>query len=431
MKYIKILISVIIVLLIAVSFMFLKKHTPMVSKAAIDKSKVVYINYFSDSLSGGNENVEKNFNEKSKEYQLVTIPIDHESFKTSIIESLKAKNPPDIYSYWAGARTKSIIDDLEPIDDIWQSEGLDKVFPSNIANSACTYKGKKYLIPITQHYVAFFYNKSIFNQLGLTPPKTWGEFLNVCEKIKKAGIIPIALGAKEKWPAQFWFDYILLRTAPFEYRERLLAGEAEYSDKEVRNAFKIWNELIEKGYFNTNPNKVEWDIGANEMVYGGEAAMTLMGTWIIGQYSDSKHNWQQEKDYDFFPFPLIDEKIPKSGLGPIDGLVIPNRAVNIAGAKKVISYMATVENQKIVVKGWGNISPNTNVEKSFYTPMQQRIAEEMLSSENWGFNYDLATTPEISEIGLNMLSQFLEIPNQYNIIMDKTADKIKKTNVHN
>ena len=54
-----------------------------------------------------------------------------------------------------------------------------------------------------------------------------------CKTLKGAGVKPFALGSKNRWPAQFWFDYILLRTAGPEYRAKLMAGEASYTDPEV------------------------------------------------------------------------------------------------------------------------------------------------------------------------------------------------------
>ena len=41
--------------------------------------------------------------------------------------------------------------------------------------------------------VSFYYNKQIFAQNGITPPKTWPQFLAICAKLKAAGIAPLAV----------------------------------------------------------------------------------------------------------------------------------------------------------------------------------------------------------------------------------------------
>ena len=67
-----------------------------------------------------------------------------------------------------------------------------------------------------------FYNKSVFSKAGInTMPRTWDEFLSLCAKLKSRGITPIALGSKNRWPAQFWFDYLILRTVGPDYRHNL------------------------------------------------------------------------------------------------------------------------------------------------------------------------------------------------------------------
>ena len=51
--------------------------------------------------------------------------------------------------------------------------------------------------------IGAIYNKKVFEDAGVDePPKTWTEFLAACEKIKKAGKIPIALGNQTPWVTQ-------------------------------------------------------------------------------------------------------------------------------------------------------------------------------------------------------------------------------------
>ena len=176
------------------------------------KKKVTLLHYFSGTLNGGVQAMVETFNQSNGKYQLVATPLDHEAYKTSIRDTLASPNSPDIYSYWAGSRTKSVLDHLESFDTIWQTAGL-TVDASTAVTEACTYDGKKYMIPVTQHYVGFFYNKKVFAAAGVQPPSTWSEFLSVCDRLKAKGVTPIALGSKDKWPAQFWFDDLLLHTA--------------------------------------------------------------------------------------------------------------------------------------------------------------------------------------------------------------------------
>ncbi len=377
---------------------------------AATRKRVTFLHYFSDTLSGGIDDMVKAFNAQQSRYEIAVTPLEMEAFKTSIRKTLEAGNPPDLYSYWAGARVVSVLDKLQPIDDVWTSGSFDRLFSPMIVESACTYEGKKYLLPITQHLVCFFYNRSVFEKLSLKPPATWDEFLATCEAIKKAGIVPIALGSKAPWPAQFWFDYLLLRTAPFEYRQRLTRGEAHYTDPEVKRVCELWKQIVTSGYFNADATKIMWDTGANEMVYQGKAAMTLMGTWVIGSYCGEAHQWECGVDFDYFMFPTINNDVPPVALGPIDGLVIPKNALNPRGAKETIRLLAGAGNQAIMSRGSGAFAPNLTVASSTYCDLQERIRKDLEKCRSWAFNYDLAVPPAVADLGLEAFNEFLEFP---------------------
>jgi multiple sugar transport system substrate-binding protein/raffinose/stachyose/melibiose transport system substrate-binding protein len=299
---------------------------------------------------------------------------------------------------------------------------MDERFPISVAN-ACTYNNKKYAIPVTLHYAAVFYNKKIFRDNEITAPRTWADFIKVCKKLKGSGIVPIALGSRERWPAQFWFDYILLRTAGPEYRHRLMTQAASYNDPEVIKTFSIWKEILDQGYFIKNPNVFDWAAAAKK-VYHGEAAMTLMGTWIIG-FFDSKLGWQQDVHYDFFPFPVIDPNVPSVSVGPIDAIIVPKKG-KLDAAKKTMEYFADIEPQKEMSKGSGALAPNDEIPSSFYSKLQQRILKTIHESSYWAFNYDLATRPLVAEIGLDCFAKFLDHPGDYKMILEKTDKKVRQ-----
>ena len=77
--------------------------------------------------------------------------------------------------------------------------------------------GKQYGAPFDLGMVGFWYNKAQFATAGITaPPATWDEFLTDVGKLKDAGITPIALGGKDKWPGMFWWAYLALRAGGSE-----------------------------------------------------------------------------------------------------------------------------------------------------------------------------------------------------------------------
>ena len=362
-------------------------------------------------------------NRDHPEFSVKAVNFEQEAFKTAIKAMLAGGNPPDLFTYWAGAKVQALVDAgyLEPLDDLWAQANLNDRFTPAITQ-AVSHNGHQYALPLTIDYAAFFYNAKIFREHGLTAPTTWVEFIEVCRRLKAAGVTPIALGARERWPAQFWFDYLLLRTAGPDYRQKLMLGQAAYTDPEVKQAYALWKEMMDQGFFNQNPQVYDW-WDAGKMVFSGQAAMTLMGSWIMALF-DGQLGWQQQRDYDFFSFPVIDANVPLTAVGPIACVALPRERK--AAAKTVLAYFSEIAPQQAMSQIIGSLSSNKNVPAAFYTPMQQRILKIIGETPHWAFNYDLATPPPVAEIGLNSFVEFLKQPDRYPEILEKTQQQAQQ-----
>lgn len=387
--------------------------------------KISFFHYFSGTLSGGIDGMVATVNAKSPGYTVLARGLDHEAFKTMIPASLDRGTPPELFSYWAGERVRQLVikDKLLEIDDLWEQENLSAKFTPAIIESAVTYNGKKYLLPITQHIVVFFYNKQIFDNNGLSPPGSWPEFLALCKQLSSSGITPLALGARERWPAQFWFDYLLLRTAGPKYRERLMQGEQSYTDQQVMETYKIWSELLQSGYFNANANQLDW-AEATDLVRQGKVAMTLMGTWATQVFESEPLTLVPGKGYDFFPFPQMAENVPLVAVGPIDGIVLSRSSEHHDFAKKILAVFAGREAQEIMSRGSGALAPDHTVPESFYPSFRLRLKKEIDRANQWAFAYDLATPNAIADRGLDSFNELIEFPEQYRQILKDLQNDI-------
>ena len=61
--------------------------------------------------------------------------------------------------------------------------------------------------PSSTSVVRIFYNKNLFDKAGATVPKTWDEFMDVCEMLKMAGITPFGFpNASKEDLSWLWFN---------------------------------------------------------------------------------------------------------------------------------------------------------------------------------------------------------------------------------
>ena len=389
-----------------------------------EKEPVMFLHYFTGNLSQGINELSKEVNKKAKNINIIATPLEHEEFKTDLRLQLDGQNTPDLFSYWAGARTQYLVDNdkVAPISPLFNNQ-IDPTFFDESVLNACSYNGEIFLLPLTRHFIGFFYNKEIFRQLHIEIPENWEELVSAAQLLQESGVIPFSLGSKNRWPAQFWFDYILLRTAGFDYRLDLMKKHARYTDLEVLKTMDFWQELIEKQYFNKGNRNLTWD-NAIDLLIEGQAAMSLMGTWAIPYLEQQGFN--QKNDYGFFQFPLIDSEIENVALGPIDGILLSKKSTHVENSYKILSILAQSDIQKAFNIQSGAIAPHIGIKDSAYSPIQQEIKGLIEKIPYWAFNYDLATEPYVSEAGLDFFVEFMENPENYEFELQTLQEKINQ-----
>lgn len=101
---------------------------------------LVFLHYWSGSLSGGINEMARAYNRVAPPYRVRAMDFEHESFKQSILSMLRGGSPPDMFSYWAGAKVQALVDEnlLAPIDRVWADAHLDDVFPPRWVRPAPT-----------------------------------------------------------------------------------------------------------------------------------------------------------------------------------------------------------------------------------------------------------------------------------------------------
>ena len=144
---------------------------------------------------------------------------------------------------------------------------------------AVSYKGHIYGLIIWDDAVGwvYTYNDTVFKKLGLTAPRTTQEFMNVCERIKQAGILPIYEPGASRWHSSLTF-FEMGNT--FEERDpglydRLNTNRQTFAGYEPFR--KVLDQILvafNRGYFGKDfmANTIE---GSRTALISGTAAMTL------------------------------------------------------------------------------------------------------------------------------------------------------------
>ncbi|WP_320822477.1 ABC transporter substrate-binding protein [Reinekea sp.] len=340
---------------------------------------------------------------------------DHEGYKSAIRNWL-VTSPPDVVFWFAGNRMKYFVDRglFEDVSDVWAEEGLNDSMSSTKASLSVD--GKQYGVPYSYYQWGIYYNKGMFDKLGLSEPQTWDEFIAVCDALKANGITPITIGTKYLWTAAGWFDYLNMRTNGLDYHIDLMDGKIPYTDAGVKKTFTNWKQLIDGEYFLANHASYSWQ-EAQPPMFNGEAAMYLMGNFLTP-------NFPEGMDFDFFPFPIIDPSIGRYEDAPTDTVHIPSRAKNKADARKFLAYVALPENQTKLNIALNQLPPNKYATAADNKFLKQ--GNEMLgSADGTAQFYDRDTDPAMASEGMKGFQEFMINPDRLDKILDN-LERVRK-----
>lgn len=167
----------------------------------------------------------------------------------------------------------------------WAESGLIAALPDTLAEqvtTTCTVDGKTYGVCALGTTTGVVYNKTMFEELGLSLPKTYEEFLAVCQTLKENGITPLGVGGKDLWHFEYWLNHFLradvLSVEP-DFLARCSAGERDWSDPLITGMLTHLNDLFRLGYVDESwPSTPDGALAYH--VAEGQVAMVFSGPWL-------------------------------------------------------------------------------------------------------------------------------------------------------
>jgi raffinose/stachyose/melibiose transport system substrate-binding protein len=287
----------------------------------------------------------------------VTIDItvlENEAFKTRLTTAMQSGDPPDLFQSWGGgvlwqfADAKLVRNIAPELNGAWKDS-----FSTKAALELFGQNGEYYGAPWRWGAVGIFYNKELFAKAGLdpaAPPKTWDEFLAAVKALKAAGITPIALGEKEKWPGHFWWVYLAIRAGGEKAFLAAYDRSGTFNDAPFVEAGTRLKELIDLEPFQDGYLGMGYPDQAG-LMGNGQAAMELMGQWAPpNQASNSTSGEGLGEALGWFPFPALPDGAgaPTDVLGGGDGFAVGINAPD--AAVDFLRYLTSLEVQKLLVE---------------------------------------------------------------------------------
>ncbi|MDG4781275.1 extracellular solute-binding protein [Micromonospora sp. WMMD961] len=283
-----------------------------------------------------------------------TVKIEIEAIETNQLQrtripaALLSSDPPDIFMTWGGGEMEEQVeaDYLKEITDQTKTE------VGNIGSPAEIWQvnGKQYGLPFRMGIEGIWYNKEMFAQAGIAaPPTTFEELNTAVTKLKAINVVPIAVGAGDKWPAAHWWYNMALRACSVDTLKKA-AKDKTFDDPCFLKAGQDLKAFIDTKPFQPNfiatPGQND-PTSANGMLANGKAAMELMGDWNRGTLDTIATDKAKLASFlGWFPVPAISGSPgdPKAALGGGDGFSCAKNAP--AECVEFLKYIVSPEVQK-------------------------------------------------------------------------------------
>ncbi|MES0070814.1 extracellular solute-binding protein [Mesorhizobium sp. M0058] len=199
--------------------------------------------------------------------------------------------------------------------------------------------GKLYGVPYSVPMMGVFYNQDIFAAQGIEIPKTYKDFTAECEKLKAAGITPIATGGANgsAWELEIAVGVVGPTIYGPDFYDEMMSGKATFQDPRYVAALKRFAEL--KPYFPDGFAGIDYTTATQQFI-GGKAAMFLGGSFENGSFKAQNPKLK----FSIFPFPADDAGAKLYTSAFSDGSYgLVSESQNKEAATKVLGFMASAE----------------------------------------------------------------------------------------
>ncbi|MBL9052037.1 MAG: carbohydrate ABC transporter substrate-binding protein [Tabrizicola sp.] len=293
--------------------------------------------------------------------------------KNLLASRIAGGNPPQVGQFNTSREYEEFVAAglLEPLDAVSGPGNWDGLVPS-IFQGLVKRDGHYYAVPVNIHGSNWlWYNMAAFETAGATPPTDWDSFFAAAEKLKAAGIIPLAQGG-EAWQERITFYSVMLSVGGRDFYLKFIQDkdEATVRSDKMKEVIAVYTKLrdLVRETDAASPGR-SWN-EATQMVVTGKAGMQIMGDWAKGEFTAA--NMEAGKDYGCVPAVTAGGPYQVSG----DVFVFPKTG-NAADLEAQMLMAQTMIDAKVQVdfnlkKGSVPVRPDVDV-AAFDTCSQQAL----------------------------------------------------------
>ncbi|HCT77424.1 MAG TPA: ABC transporter substrate-binding protein [Micromonosporaceae bacterium] len=277
--------------------------------------------------------------------------------KQVLSQRMRGGQPPDSYQLHAGLEASDDIKAgwLEDLTPLYDANGWKSKFPAGLIEKL-SIGGKIYAVPVNIHRSnLMWYVPKKLTEWGLTPAKTWTEFLTQATALKAKGVAALSVGAT--WTQLHLLENVLLGELGTAKYNGLWDGKTDWKSAEVVAVLDTFTKIMAVSVVGTD----DWQPTIDK-VLAGTAAYNVMGDWAAG-YLQGPKALKYKSDYDVSATP------GSTGVYNFlaDSFTLPKGAPHKALAEAWLKECASPQGQDLFNPKKGSVPARLDSDKSKYT----------------------------------------------------------------
>lgn len=249
----------------------------------------------------------------------VTVDVEilgNEQYKEKLKVLSTSNELPDVGMTWAAGFLDPYVDGdmFASLDDIVDGPLKDQFVAGTV--EAYQKEDTTYGLPLELNITPIYYNKAIFDEHGIEEPQTYEELKGAIQTLADAGVTPVALGNKDRWTGSMWYMYLADRIGGPAVLNSAIDRSGSFEDPALIQAAEEIQELVNMDAFINGFNGLGNDEAKGYFI-NEQAAMYLMATWDLPEWTTNEDNPQEFKDsVEYMKFPTVE-----GGEGDLDSYV--------------------------------------------------------------------------------------------------------------
>ncbi|MET4638380.1 extracellular solute-binding protein [Mycetocola sp. 2940] len=305
--------------------------------------------------------------------------IQNEEMDGKLQTALNSGDAPDIFMARGGGKLADVVTAGQAMDISDSISDETKAAVPEGVLSAFGIDGKIYGMPTAVLPGGMYYSKDLFAEAGIEEtPKTMDELNTAVDKLKTASIEPIAVGAKDAWPAAHWYYFFAVRSCSEDALAKA-AETKEFDDPCWLKAGEEMQALVESEPFNNGFLTTAAQQGAGSsagLIANHKAAIELMGAWNPGVIADLTPDKKPLADLGWFPFPAVDGGDGAEGamMGGVDGFACSAQAPK-EECTAFLNFFMQKEHQEGYATAFNTLPANQDAQSVVTDPALQSVLE--------------------------------------------------------